>query len=110
MAKLTDSILNRITYSECDVENRPIRITTTEGASHMCIGQVWYEEFNNLKTFKEWLGTGKTQFRTDFTYVTENKPTKLTYSDDYVKLNVRRSFHEEADLCTICPNVNWPAK
>ena len=86
VAKLVDSILNRITYSEYDVENRPMRITTTEGSSHVYTGQVWYDEYNNLKTFKEWVGAGKTQFRTDFTYDTENKPTKLTYGDDYNKV------------------------
>ncbi len=86
VAKLVDSILNRVTYSEYDVENRPMRITTTEGGSHVYTGQVWYDEYNNLKTFKEWVGANKTQYRTDFTYDTENKPTKLTYGNDYNKV------------------------
>ena len=87
VARLVDNILNRITYSEYDVENRPMRITTTgDTEGHIYTGQVWYDEYNNLKTFREWVGAGKVQFRTDFVYDTENKPTRLTYGDDYNKV------------------------
>ena len=81
VAKVTDTTLNRTAVSEYDGASRPMRITHMEGANHLYTGQVWYDEYNNLKTFREQVGTGKTAFRTDFTYDVENKPTLMTYGD-----------------------------
>ena len=57
------------------------------GDSHIYTGQVWYDEFNNLKTFREQVGGDKTMFRTDFSYDAENKPTLMTYGDDTNKVS-----------------------
>ena len=80
--RLTDTILDRRMMSEYDTANRPMRITHMEGEStHLYTGQVEYDEYNNLKTFKEQVGTARTPYQTDFTYDNENKPTLMTFGD-----------------------------
>ena len=81
VGRLTDTILNREYVSEYDTANRPMRIIQKENGAHMYTGQVEYDEYNNLKTFKEKVGTNSTAYQTDFTYDIENKPTKLTYGN-----------------------------
>ena len=80
--RLTDTILDRRMMSEYDTANRPMRITHMEGEdTHLYTGQVEYDEYNNLKTFKEQVGTARTPYQTDFTYDNENKPTLMTFGD-----------------------------
>ena len=52
--RLTDTLLDCRIMSEYDTANRPMRITHMEGENtHLYTGQVEYDEYNNLKTFKE---------------------------------------------------------
>ena len=51
--KITDQELGRTVLNEYDVQSRPMRITTVEGDNHIYTGEVAYDEYNNLKTFKE---------------------------------------------------------
>ena len=81
VAKVTDNLLGRTAVSEYDVESRPMRIIHMEGDDHLYTGQVWYDEYSNLQTFKEQVGTSRTAYQTDFTYDTENKPTLMTFGD-----------------------------
>ena len=81
VAKVTDNLLGRTAVSEYDVASRPMRIIHMEGDDHLYTGQVWYDEYSNLQTFKEQVGTSRTAYQTDFTYDTENKPTLMTFGD-----------------------------
>ncbi len=79
LARVTDNLLNRTTLSEYDISNRPMRKTTVEGTINVYLGEVTYDEYSNLASFREQVGSARTAYRTDFTYDPENKPTKLTY-------------------------------
>ena len=58
-----------------------MRVITTNDAGHLYTGEVEYDGQNNLKTFKEKIGTSRTPYQTDFTYNVENKPTLMTFGD-----------------------------
>ena len=80
--RLVDNVLNRRVMSEYDSANRPMKVIHMEGTNtHLYTGQVEYDEYNNLKTFKEQVGTARTAYQTDFTYDNENKPTLMTFGD-----------------------------
>ena len=81
VGRLKDTRLNREHISEYDTANRPMRIIQKENGGHLYTGQVEYDEYNNLKTFKEKVGTAGTVYQTDFTYDIENKPIQLSYGD-----------------------------
>ena len=77
-ARLIDHALNRVSASEYDLANRPMRVITTNGAGHLYTGEVEYDGQNNLKTFKEKVGVTRTAYQTDFAYDVENKPTLVS--------------------------------
>ncbi len=80
--RLVDNVLNRRVMSEYDTANRPMKVIHMEGPNtHLYTGQVEYDEYNNLKSFKEQVGTARTAYQTDFTYDNENKPTLMTFGD-----------------------------
>ncbi len=87
VAQVKDSFLQRVSNSEYDTANRPMRITHMDGSSHHYTGEVSYDEYNNLKTFKEKVGSGRTAYQTDFTYDIENRPTNLTYGSTSNKVD-----------------------
>ena len=58
-----------------------MRVRHMEGSAHLYTGEVEYDAYNNLKTFKEKVGTSRTPYQTDFAYDVENKPTVLTFGD-----------------------------
>ena len=78
-AQVTDNNLGRTAQSEYDTANRPMRVKHMEGSAHVYTGEVEYDGYNNLQTFKEQVGASRTPYQTDFTYDNENKPTLLTY-------------------------------
>ena len=94
VGRLKDEILSREHVSEYDTANRPMRMTQKENGVHLYTGQVAYDEFNNLKRFKE--KVGDTAYETDFTYDVENKPTRLTYGDENL-LWLRHHLEGQAD-------------
>ena len=82
LSRVTDNLLGRTTLSEYDVSNRPMRKTTVEGTTNVYLGEVTYDQYSNLASFREQVGSARTVYRTDFTYDKENKPTKLTYGSN----------------------------
>lgn len=83
VAEMMDNELLRVSRSEYDTANRPMRITHLhrDTGDHLYSGEVEYDEYNNLKTFKEQVGSDRTAYRTDFAYDNENKPTLMTFGD-----------------------------
>ena len=86
VAKETDSVLGRTKVSEYDVSNRPMRITHMQGTAHLYTGQVEYDAYNNLKSFKEKVGANRTAYQTTFAYDNENKPTTLSFGNSSNKV------------------------
>ncbi len=86
VAHVTDNRLGRVSQSEYDLSNRPMRAKTHENGSHVHTGEVVYDVFGNLMEFKEKVGTGYTKYATSFGYDEENRPTTLTYGDAGNKL------------------------
>ena len=81
VARVVNNELNRTTLSEHDRSSRPMRITHTENGNHLYTGEVTYDNYNNLESFREQVGTSRTAYQTNFTYNEENKPTQLTYGN-----------------------------
>ena len=81
VAQVTDNFQHCVTKSEYDASNRPMRITHMMNTTHLYTGEVEYDEYNNLKTFKEKVGSNRTAYQTNFTYDKENKPTLMTFGD-----------------------------
>ena len=86
IARVTDTLLGRTASSEYDTANRPMRITHREDGAHLYTGEVAYDDYNNLATFKEQVGADRTAYTTEFTYDTENKPTEISYGDSSHKV------------------------
>ena len=81
VARVRDNLLNRMTQSEYDLANRPVRVKTSEDAKHVYTGQVAYDNvYGNLSEFTEKVGENRQEFGTKFGYDDENRPTSLTYS------------------------------
>lgn len=83
VAQVQDNNLMRVAKSEYDTANRPMRIMhmNSETGDHIYTGEVQYDDYNNLKTFKEKVGVNRIAYQTDFTYDKENKPTLMTFGD-----------------------------
>ncbi len=81
VAQLTNTDILTVTTSEHDAAGRPARITRRhlDTGAHLYTGEVSYDEFNNLKTFKEQVGSDRTAYTTTFTHDTENRPTLLNF-------------------------------
>ena len=81
VARVRDNLLNRMTQSEYDLANRPVRVKTAEAGQHVYTGQVAYDNvYGNLSEFTEKVGENRQEFGTKFGYDDENRPTSLTYS------------------------------
>ena len=81
VARVRDNLLNRMTQSEYDLANRPVRVKTAEAGRHVYTGQVAYDNvYGNLSEFTEKVGENRQEFGTKFGYDDENRPTSLTYS------------------------------
>ena len=63
-AQVTDNSLGRTAQSEYDTANRPMRVKHMEGSAHVYTGEVGYDGYNNLQTFKEQMGANRTPNRT----------------------------------------------
>ena len=50
-----------------------------EGNTHAYTGEVTYDQYNNLATFKEQVGSDRTAYTTTFTHDNENRPTLLNF-------------------------------
>lgn len=72
-----------MTTSEYDAAGRPARITRKhlDTGAHLYTGEVSYDEFNNLKTFKEQVGSDRAAYTTTFTHDNENRPTLLNFGN-----------------------------
>ena len=81
VARVTNHELNRTVLSEHDSCSRPMRITHMEGDSHVYTGEVTYDQYNNLASFREEIGANRAAHTTTFTYDAENKPTLLKYDE-----------------------------
>lgn len=70
-----------MTTSEHDAAGRPARITRKhlDTGARLYTGEVSYDEFNNLKTFKEQVGSDRAAYTTTFTHDNENRPTLLNF-------------------------------
>ena len=79
VAQVKDNVRGTTVTSEYDVGNRPQRKTTMEGSTHAYTGEVTYDQYNNLATFKEQVGSGRTAYTTTFTHDNENRPTLLNF-------------------------------
>ncbi len=79
VAQVVDDLFDITVRSEYDAANRPMRKTTLHGAYHDYTGEVTYDQYNNLASFKEQVGSEYTPYSTAFTYDTENRPTLLNY-------------------------------
>ena len=87
VGRLRDTILGREYVSEYDTANRPMRMIQKENGHHLYTGQVEYDQYNNLKLFKEKVGNPAVEYRTDFAgYDDENKPTKMTFGSENSKI------------------------
>ena len=81
VARVRDNLLNRMTQSEYDLANRPVRVKTAEAGQHVYTGQVAYDNvYGNLSEFAEKVGENRQEYGTKFGYDDENRPTLLTYS------------------------------
>ena len=81
VAQLTNTDILTVTTSEHDAAGRPARITRKhlDTGAHLYTGEVSYDEFNNLKTFKEQVGSDRAAYTTTFTHDNENRPTQLNF-------------------------------
>lgn len=79
VAQVKDNVRGTTVTSEYDVANRPQRKTTMEGNTHAYTGEVTYDQYNNLATFKEQVGSDRTAYTTTFTHDNENRPTLLNF-------------------------------
>lgn len=81
VAQLTNTDILTVTTSEHDAAGRPARITRKhlDTGAHLYTGEVSYDEFNNLKTFKEQVGSDRAAYTTTFTHDNENRPTLLNF-------------------------------
>ncbi len=81
VAQLTNTDILTVTTSEHDAAGRPARISRRhlDTGAHLYTGEVAYDEFNNLKTFKEQVGSDRAAYTTTFTHDNENRPTLLNF-------------------------------
>lgn len=81
VAQLTNTDILTVTTSEHDAAGRPARITRRhlDTGAHLYTSEVSYDEFNNLKTFKEQVGSDRAAYTTTFTHNIENRPTLLNF-------------------------------
>ncbi len=79
VAQVKDNVRGVTVTSEYDVANRPMRKTTMQGSTHVYTGEVTYDQYNNLATFKEQVGGSRTAYTTTFTHDNENRPTTLDF-------------------------------
>ena len=79
IAKIRDCVHNTTVTCEYDLADRPQKKMIMDGSSHSYTGEVSYDEFNNLKTFKEQVGSDRAAYTTTFTHDNENRPTLLNY-------------------------------
>lgn len=79
VAQVKDNVRGTTVISEYDAANRPQRKTVLEGTAHSYTGELVYDEFDNVKTFKEQVGTGRTTYTTSFTHDNENRPTLMNF-------------------------------
>ena len=86
VAQMKDNFLHRVSKSEYDTANRPMRITHTVGDSHLYTGEVEYDEYNRLALFKEQVGVWRTPYQSSFEYNKDNKPTKVAFGDENHKV------------------------
>lgn len=79
VAQVVDNVRGVTVRSEHDLANRPMRKTTMQGNTHVYTGTVTYDQYNNLASFKERVGGGRTAYSTTFTHDNENRPTLLNF-------------------------------
>ena len=79
VTQVKDNIRGATATSEYDVANRPQRKITMEGTTHAYTGEVTYDQYNNIASFKEQVGSGRTAYTTTFTHDSENRPTLMNF-------------------------------
>ena len=80
VAQVEDKALGTIIRSEYDLANRPMRKTTADASGEIYAAEVSYDQYNNLQSFKERIA-GEDVYETGYEYDSENRPTKVTYSN-----------------------------
>ena len=76
-----DNVRNASVVIEYDAAHRPQRKTLLENGSHEYTGELVYDKFNNIKTFKEQIGTARNTYTTTFTHDNENRPTLIDFGN-----------------------------
>ena len=81
VALVKDNVRNASVVIEYDAAHRPQRKTLLENGSHEYTGELVYDKFNNIKTFKEQIGTARNTYTTTFTHDNENRPTLIDFGN-----------------------------
>lgn len=82
VARVKDCARDVSVLSEYDAANRPRRKTVLEGDKHAYTGELVYDAYDNVKTFKEQVGENREKYTTTFTHDEENRPTLMTFGDN----------------------------
>lgn len=67
VARVKDCARDVSVLSEYDAANRPRRKTVLEGDKHAYTGELVYDAYDNVKTFKEQVGENREKYTTTFT-------------------------------------------
>lgn len=83
VARVKNTELNTCITSEYDTAGRPMRIShmRTDYNEHLYTGEVAYDQYNNLSSFKEQVGADRSGYVTTYTYDNDNRPTKLAFGN-----------------------------
>ena len=82
VARVKDCARDVSVLSEYDAANRPRRKMVLEGDKHAYTGELVYDAYDNVKTFKEQVGENREKYTTTFTHDEENRPTLMTFGDN----------------------------
>lgn len=79
--RLVNNDILTVTTADHDTAGRPARISSSrlDTGDHLYTGEVAYDKFNNLASFKEEVGSGRTPYTTTFAYDNTNRPTLLNF-------------------------------
>ena len=85
-ARAEDTALGRVTQSEYDDANRPIRVKSHENGVHLYTGELSYDVYGNAARYGERIGPGYAAYETTYGYDEGDRLTALGYGDASNKL------------------------